>query len=165
LLFSFIVGDAAYPLLPWLLKPYPGRGLDDLKDVFNMSLSRSRQVVERCFGMLVRKFRLLKITLERERAKNILMVTAILSLHNLIIAHNVATERYSHVSRFGNDEETLEEYKEQLYSLQTQIFEESQTRGELNIAKSKRDAEAQLLFESRGNRRTQQRPSERINDE
>ncbi|XP_062602287.1 uncharacterized protein LOC134263958 [Saccostrea cucullata] len=42
-----IVGDEAFPLKPYLLKPYPSRQLDDpAKQIFNYSLSRARRIVE-----------------------------------------------------------------------------------------------------------------------
>ncbi|XP_049528924.1 uncharacterized protein LOC125947718 [Dermacentor silvarum] len=35
-----LIGDAAFPLRTYLLRPYPGRGLDEKKKVFNYRLSR-----------------------------------------------------------------------------------------------------------------------------
>ncbi|XP_061602296.1 uncharacterized protein LOC133464387 [Cololabis saira] len=48
-----IVGDAAYPLLPWLLKPFPeGGGLTEAQTHFNHRLWEARVTVERAFGRL-----------------------------------------------------------------------------------------------------------------
>ena len=61
-----IVGDEAFPLKTYLLKPYPGsqsKG-DNLKSIFNYMLSRSRRVVENAFGILSQKFRIYQRTLQ-----------------------------------------------------------------------------------------------------
>ena len=47
-----ILGDPAYPLLPWLMKPHPGVGLSDKQKKFNRRLSRARVIVECAFGRL-----------------------------------------------------------------------------------------------------------------
>uniref|UniRef100_A0A8C3I5I3 DDE Tnp4 domain-containing protein n=1 Tax=Chrysemys picta bellii TaxID=8478 RepID=A0A8C3I5I3_CHRPI len=46
-----ILGDPAYPLMPWLMKPYTG-ALDSEKELFNYWLSKCRMVVECAFGRL-----------------------------------------------------------------------------------------------------------------
>ena len=57
----FLVSDSAYPLLPWLMKPFPHNGsLTDLQKRFNYHLSRARIVVENGFGRLKARWRRLK---------------------------------------------------------------------------------------------------------
>ena len=48
------LGDEAFPLKPYLLRPYPGRQLDtDAKKVYNYRLSRCRRVIENTFGKYI----------------------------------------------------------------------------------------------------------------
>ena len=47
-----ILGDPAYLLLPWLIKPYLGVGVSEKWKKFNRKLNRARVVVECAFGRL-----------------------------------------------------------------------------------------------------------------
>lgn len=59
-----IVADEAFPLKPYLLRPYPGRRLPTDKRIFNYRLSRARRISENAFGILSQRFRVFQRTLQ-----------------------------------------------------------------------------------------------------
>ncbi|CAM4649237.1 unnamed protein product [Lepidochelys kempii] len=58
-----ILGDSAYPLMPWLMKPYTGT-LDSSQELFKYRLSKCRMVVECAFGCLKAHWRSLLTQLD-----------------------------------------------------------------------------------------------------
>ena len=80
----FVIGDDAFPLRPWMMKPYSSRNLTNDERVFNYRLSRARRVVENAFGILANRFRCLLTTMHQtpDNAKH--LVLAMVCLHNLM---------------------------------------------------------------------------------
>ena len=55
-----IVGDSAYPLKEWLMKPYPDNGLlSNAQKRFNKKLSQGRVIAEQAYGHLKGRWRCL----------------------------------------------------------------------------------------------------------
>ncbi|XP_011858743.1 PREDICTED: putative nuclease HARBI1 [Vollenhovia emeryi] len=80
-----LVGDEAFPLKKYLLRPYPRHQLTDKERVFNYLLSRARRVIENAFGILVSRWRILTRPLccSPENAEH--LVKALICLHNFVI--------------------------------------------------------------------------------
>ncbi|XP_031335444.1 protein ALP1-like [Photinus pyralis] len=81
----FVVADEAFPLKPFIMRPYPGRKLTDSQRIFNYRLSRARRTIENAFGILVARWRVFHtpICAKLENVDNI--VAATVCLHNLIM--------------------------------------------------------------------------------
>ena len=81
-----IVGDEAFSLKTYLMRPYPGPQSkeNNEKSIFNYRLSRARRVVENAFGILSQKIQIYHRTLQSlpENADNIIFATCI--LHNYL---------------------------------------------------------------------------------
>lgn len=82
-----ILGDQAFPLKTYLLRPYPENQVqqDPAKRIFNYRHCRARRTVENAFGMLAQRFRLYyrKINSQPGYVENIILSTCI--LHNYIL--------------------------------------------------------------------------------
>lgn len=78
----FLVGDNAFPLKEYLLKPFPGTRLSLKEKVFNYRLSRARRIVENAFGILTSRFRIFEKPMPYSPDKVDLIVKASCALHN-----------------------------------------------------------------------------------
>ena len=78
-----LAGDAAYPNIPWIIKPYPGKNLTPKEESFNTYLSSRRIVVENAFGRLKARWGMLnqKLPVDIKRAPAIISACCI--LHNI----------------------------------------------------------------------------------
>ena len=77
-----ILGDDAFPLRTWLMKPYAMRGMTNDQRVFNYRQSRARRVVENAFGILAHRWRCLLTTLQCSVPSALYIVQGTLTLHN-----------------------------------------------------------------------------------
>ncbi|XP_063439491.1 putative nuclease HARBI1 [Mytilus trossulus] len=99
-----IIGDSAFPLNAWLMKPFRDNGnlsRDQIK--FNQVLSSSRQVIERGFGFLKGRFRRL---IKLDAVDMQVIVETILSgctLHNICLAND--DEMFDIEHAIGDDDQ------------------------------------------------------------
>lgn len=78
-----IVGDDAFSLKSYLLKPYSRSGtLTFEQKIFNYRLSRARRISENAFGILVAKFRIFEKPIPLSPEKIVKIVLACCALHN-----------------------------------------------------------------------------------
>ena len=80
----FLIGDSAYPLNTWLMKPFPHNGvLTTEQKTFNYRLCRARIVVENAYGRLKARWRRLmkRNDMHVRNIPNVVAVACI--LHNM----------------------------------------------------------------------------------
>nr|XP_033957400.1 protein ALP1-like [Pseudochaenichthys georgianus] len=81
-----MVDDAAFPLEPYLMRPYPGKNLTHQKRMFNYRLSRARMVVENAFGILASRCRIFHRRIKLHPKNVDTLVVAGCILHNFLLA-------------------------------------------------------------------------------
>lgn len=89
-----LLGDEAYPLRTYLMRPYSGRNLSYQQEIYNYRLSRARRIVECAFGILCSKWRILKKEIECHPDKAEIIVKCVCLLHNIIIDKDKCTENH-----------------------------------------------------------------------
>ena len=90
-----LVGDEAFPLKPYLLRPYPGKnGLTPQQDIFNYRLSRARRMVENTFGILASQWRVYRKPIIALPQTAISIVQATVCLHNWLRKEDIGRNIY-----------------------------------------------------------------------
>ncbi|KAL6620368.1 hypothetical protein ACP70R_035507 [Stipagrostis hirtigluma subsp. patula] len=83
---EYIVGDASYPLLPWLMTPYQGQGLPAAKAEFNKRHTAAATVVQNALATLKGRWRVIQGELwrpDKHRLPRIIFVCCLIT--NIII--------------------------------------------------------------------------------
>jgi len=97
----FIVGDDAFTLRQWLMKPFSLKKMTRPQRIFNYRLSRARRIVENAFGILAHRFRCLLTTLQQDPSTVSSIVLTCVCLHNLL--------RSKKPNEFGNEADQEDE--------------------------------------------------------
>ncbi|KMQ86369.1 nuclease harbi1-like protein, partial [Lasius niger] len=99
-----LVGDEAFQLTDYLLRPYPGREhLNQDRIIFNYRLSRARRTIENTFGILVSRWRILKRPITCSMEKIMKIVQAIICLHNWLRLQDIEENQYVPPSMVDQD--------------------------------------------------------------
>lgn len=90
------VGDDAFPIKPYLMKPFPLRHLETDKIEYNYRLSRCRRTIENSFGILVKVFKIFEKPLNVqpvEKCSEIVMTCVV--LHNFLRTYKISPNQRS----------------------------------------------------------------------
>lgn len=80
-----MVGDAAFPLKTYLMRPFPGRQIPQWRRIFNYRLSRARMVIECAFGIVASRWRVLHTKMNVKPSNADSVVTSVCILHNFLL--------------------------------------------------------------------------------
>ncbi|XP_069830966.1 uncharacterized protein [Dendropsophus ebraccatus] len=83
-----MVSDEAFSVTPCQLRPFPKKGLDTRRRVFNYRHSRARRYIECTFGILIKKWRIFGCSIQLDVATVDAVVKACCILHNYVIDHD-----------------------------------------------------------------------------
>lgn len=79
-----IVGDEAFPLKTYLMRPFAARTLNEDRRIYNYRHSRARRSVECAFGIMAKKFEVFQRPIRLKPSKAVVVTNASTVLHNYI---------------------------------------------------------------------------------
>lgn len=89
-----LLGDSAFPLQPWLMKPFVHRGtLTEEQVGFNYRLSRARRVVENLFGRTKGRWRRILRCIQMKLENVPVLITVAICLNNICEDHSLYYDR------------------------------------------------------------------------
>ncbi|CAG7815960.1 unnamed protein product [Allacma fusca] len=127
-----VIGDSAFRLESWCLKPYTHRSeLSPAKTYFNSRLSRARRIIENVFGQVKGRWRRILKRQECKIEKVAPVILAAFTLHNYCNAENAM----------------YEENWDQEVALMEEGYEQPSSLGEVNNTPSCEDIRTALVKE------------------
>ena len=127
-----LLGDAGYALRTTIITPYPHDEGTHLERKFNKVHASTRNIIERAFGRLKCRFRILMAPLAQRTP-----TSAVRTVASCIVLHNLTTEY--------EDDVDIDEFDEHFHQhVHDEVnFEERQS---LEAAQAKRDGLASWIF-------------------
>uniref|UniRef100_UPI00358EEA32 putative nuclease HARBI1 n=1 Tax=Myxine glutinosa TaxID=7769 RepID=UPI00358EEA32 len=121
----FLVGDDAFALRTWMMKPYSKRQMTHAERIFNYRLSKCRRIVENSFGILANRFRCFHTMMMMRPQTVEKVVLAACTLHNMMTDIRLSADRedpHTHEVAPGEwRQHTNQQYKEQQQQQQEQV--------------------------------------------
>ena len=101
----FVIGDPAYPLMPYLMKEYAAGGSNRQEQYFGYRLCSARNVVECSFGRLKARFACLKRAMDINIDDLPFVIYSCFVLHNFCEMNNesISTDKVSDAIRYDRD--------------------------------------------------------------
>lgn len=153
--YPYILGDAAYGLQVHMMKGYTGAGLSIEQEWFGYKLSAARMTVERSFGRLKGRWRILQVPSQFEKILSLCrMIASCCVLHNICESAN---ETYNKQwERSGTlQQDWIQDYDDM-------SDEEESLQDTYNTTSDAKDIQAALMRHINRNRPSDWVPRERI---
>lgn len=104
--FPFVlVGDEAFPLKDYLVKPYPRDSLQIKEKIANYRISRARRLVENVFGICASRFRIFRRPIIADVETVTSATKAVVAIHNYLMAGRRFGENQEYYASQYSDEE------------------------------------------------------------